>query len=229
MIFAQEVNWCMKDCDKQRLQITVSINLWKILAGHTGDWFDVKTASICTTELRDALKSFILTSLKFKVAPYPIIVSLDTLTWQGSWRSACLAVLVTIEPVHDRTNWNNRKHNHRSLEDLCCDKMAEKFRWNLKSSSKLSLDQVKLERSVCFSEWFLKQQPLKENRSERDVCGLQIPCQLSFLTYIRAYSFWLICCSFERDSEDIKNGLLSRWKATILKIFWASPLDPAGD
>ena len=77
--FAQEVDWCMKDCDKQRLQTTVSINLWKILAGHTGDWFDVKTASICTTELWDALKSFILTSLKFKVAPYPIIVSLDTL------------------------------------------------------------------------------------------------------------------------------------------------------
>ena len=69
----------MKDCDKQRLQTTVSINLWKILAGHTGDWFDVKTASICTTELWDALKSFILTSLKFKMAPYPIIVSLDTL------------------------------------------------------------------------------------------------------------------------------------------------------
>ena len=77
--FAQEVDWCMKDCDKQRLQTTVSINLWKILAGHTGDWFDVKTASICTTELWDALKSFILSSLKFKVAPYPIIVSLDTL------------------------------------------------------------------------------------------------------------------------------------------------------
>ena len=76
--FAQEVDWYMKDCDKQRLQTTVSINLWKILAGHTGDWFDVKTASICTTELWDALKSFILTSLKFKVAPYPIIVSLDT-------------------------------------------------------------------------------------------------------------------------------------------------------
>ena len=56
--FAQEVNWCMKDCDKQRLQTTVSINLSKILAGHTGDWFDVKTASICrpTTELWDALK-----------------------------------------------------------------------------------------------------------------------------------------------------------------------------
>ena len=69
----------MKDCDKQRLQTTVSINLWKILAGHTGDWFDVKTASICTTELWDALKSFVLTSSKFKVAPYPIIVSLDTL------------------------------------------------------------------------------------------------------------------------------------------------------
>ena len=77
--FAQEVDWCMKDCDNQRLQTTVSINLWKILAGHTGDWFDVKTASICTTELWDALKSFILTSLKFKVAAYPIIVSLDTL------------------------------------------------------------------------------------------------------------------------------------------------------
>ena len=69
----------MEDCDKQRLQKTVSINLWKILAGHTGDRFDVKTASIYTTELWDALKSFILTNLKFKVAPYPIIVSLDTL------------------------------------------------------------------------------------------------------------------------------------------------------
>ena len=77
--FALEVGWCMKDCDKQRLQTTVSINLWKSLAGHTGDWFDVKTASICTTELWEALKSFILTSLKFKVAPYPIIVSLHTL------------------------------------------------------------------------------------------------------------------------------------------------------
>ena len=77
--FSTPPYWCMKDCDKQRLQTTVSINLWKIFAGHTGDWFDVKTASICTTELWDALKSFILTSLKFKVAPYPIIVSLDTL------------------------------------------------------------------------------------------------------------------------------------------------------
>ena len=37
--------WCLKDCDKQRLQTTVLINLWKIFAGHTGDWFDVKTAS----------------------------------------------------------------------------------------------------------------------------------------------------------------------------------------
>ena len=94
--FAQEVDWCMINCDKQRLQTSVSINLWKILAGHTGDWFDVKTASICTTELWDALKSFILTSLKFKVAPYPIIVSLDTLMQRfrseslrvRSWRSA---------------------------------------------------------------------------------------------------------------------------------------------
>ena len=64
--FAQEVDWCMKDCDTQRLQTTVSINLWKILAGHTGDWFDVKTASICTTEHWDVLKSFILSRLKFK-------------------------------------------------------------------------------------------------------------------------------------------------------------------
>ena len=78
--FAQEVDWCLKDCDKQRLQTTVSKNLWKIFAGHTGDRFDVRTASICTTDLWDALKSFILNSLKFKVAPYPIIVSLDTLT-----------------------------------------------------------------------------------------------------------------------------------------------------
>ena len=80
MIFCTRGWLIMKDCGKQRLQTTVSINLWKILAGHTGDWFDVKTASICTTELWDALKSFILTSLKFKVAPYPIIVSLDTLS-----------------------------------------------------------------------------------------------------------------------------------------------------
>ena len=80
MIFAQEVDWCLKDCDKQRLQTTVSIHLWKILAGHTEDWFDVKTASICTTKLWNALKSFILTSLKIKVAPYPLIVSLDTLS-----------------------------------------------------------------------------------------------------------------------------------------------------
>ena len=42
MSFTQEVDWCMKDCDKQRLQTIVSINLWKIFAGHTGDWFDVK-------------------------------------------------------------------------------------------------------------------------------------------------------------------------------------------
>ena len=79
--FAQEVDWCLKDCDKQRLQTTVSINLYKIFVGHTGDWFDVRTASICTTDLWHAVKSFILNSLKFKVAPYPIRVSLDTLTF----------------------------------------------------------------------------------------------------------------------------------------------------
>ena len=81
--FAQEVDWCLKDCDKQRLQTTVSKNLWKIFAGHTGDRFDVRTASICTTDLWDALKSFILNSLKFRVAPYRIIVSLDTLRVPG--------------------------------------------------------------------------------------------------------------------------------------------------
>ena len=80
-IFAREVDrdWCLKDCDKQRLQTTVSMKLWKIFAGHTGDWFDVRTASICTTELWDPLKSFVLNSLKIKVAPFPIILSLDTL------------------------------------------------------------------------------------------------------------------------------------------------------
>ena len=46
--FAQEVDWCMKDCDEQLLQTTVSRNLWKTLASHNGDWFDVKTASICS-------------------------------------------------------------------------------------------------------------------------------------------------------------------------------------
>ena len=66
--------------DKQRLQTTVSINLWKIFVGPTGDWSDVRTASICTTDLWDALKSFILNSLKFKMAAYPKIVSLDTLS-----------------------------------------------------------------------------------------------------------------------------------------------------
>ena len=77
--FAQEVNMVSERRWQTALACTVSINLSKSFAGHTGDWFDVKTASICTTELWDALKNFILTSLKIKVAPYPIIVSLDTL------------------------------------------------------------------------------------------------------------------------------------------------------
>ena len=98
--FAQEVDCCLKDCDKQRLQTTVSINLWKIFAGHTGDWFDVRTASICTTDLWDALKSFILNSLKFKVAPYRIIVSLDTLS-----QTAMAAMVFYIE-------WNTQAHTH---------------------------------------------------------------------------------------------------------------------
>ena len=78
-IFAQEVDWCIKDCDKERLQTTAFINVWKIFTGYTGYWFDIKTASTCTTELWDALKSFILDSLKIKVAPHTLIVSLDTL------------------------------------------------------------------------------------------------------------------------------------------------------
>ena len=92
--------WCQKDCDKQRLQTTVSINLSKSFTGHTGDWFDVKTASICTItiELRDALKNFILTSLKIKVAPYPVIVSLDTLN-QSPLSCRCIPILVCLVTV----------------------------------------------------------------------------------------------------------------------------------
>ena len=82
-IFAQEVDWYIKDCDKERLQTTAFINVWKISPGCTGDWFDVETALTCTTELWDALKSFILDSLEIKVAPHPIIVSLDTLKEDG--------------------------------------------------------------------------------------------------------------------------------------------------
>ena len=77
--FAQEVDWCVKDCDKERLLTTAFIKVWKIFPGYTGDWFDVKPASTCTTELWDGLKSFILDSLKIKVAPHHIIVSLDIL------------------------------------------------------------------------------------------------------------------------------------------------------
>ena len=33
MIFADEVDWCLKDCDEQRLQTTLLINVWKIFAG----------------------------------------------------------------------------------------------------------------------------------------------------------------------------------------------------
>ena len=76
--FLHKRSWCIKDCDKERLQTTAFINVWKIFPGYTGHWFDVKTASTCTTDLWDALKSFILDSLKIKVAPHPIIVSLDT-------------------------------------------------------------------------------------------------------------------------------------------------------
>ena len=91
-IFAQAVDWCIKDCDKERLQTTAFINVWKILPGYTGDWLDVKTASTCTTELWDALKSFILDSLKIKVAPHPIIVSLDTLKrWRWDWNLSLYA------------------------------------------------------------------------------------------------------------------------------------------
>ena len=92
-IFAQEVDWCIKDCDKERLQTTAFIKVWKIFPGYTGDWFDVKTASTCTTELWDALKSFILDSLKIKVAPHPIIVSLDTLKLAAATRLFSFATL----------------------------------------------------------------------------------------------------------------------------------------
>ena len=85
--FAQEVDWCIKDCDKQRLHTTAFINVWKIFPGCTGDWFDVKTASTCTTELWDALKSFILDSLKIKVAPYSKAVSLDNMNNMNKLRA----------------------------------------------------------------------------------------------------------------------------------------------
>ena len=62
-----------------RFGTRTTMNVWKIFAGHTGAWFDVKTASLCTTELWEAQKSFILSSWKIKAAPYPMIVSLDTL------------------------------------------------------------------------------------------------------------------------------------------------------
>ena len=117
--FAQEVDWCLKDCDKQRLQTAVSKNLWKIFAGHTGDWFNVRTASICTTDLWDALKSFILNSLKFKVAPYPIIVSLDTLTSDkptNAWSFAPLCIVQEKEhnswPLRP---WSSPAWNLRSI------------------------------------------------------------------------------------------------------------------
>ena len=106
--FAQEVDWCLKDCDKQRLQTTVSINLWKIFAGNTGDWFDVKTASICTTELWDALKSFILTSFKIKVAPYPIRVSLDSSSERSQKHVVCAALCASWRLEYGDWNWLNR-------------------------------------------------------------------------------------------------------------------------
>ena len=70
------------------------MNLWKIFAGHTGDWFDVKTASICTTELWDAVKSFVLNGLKIRLAVCPIIVSLGTLS------TSCCQISTACVPLH---------------------------------------------------------------------------------------------------------------------------------
>ena len=134
-IFAQEVDWCIKDCDKERLQTTAFINVWKIFPGYTGDWFDVKTASTCTTELWDALKSFILDSLKIKVAPHPIIVSLDTLTstqrlsfFPGpffahaiTYRSTSTTNCMQIRPrMHARANGFSKNANKILLELKLC-------------------------------------------------------------------------------------------------------------
>ena len=126
--FAQEVDWCLQDCDKQRLQTTVSINLWKIFAGHTGDWFDVRTASICTTDLWDALKSFILNSLKFKVAPYPIIVSLDTLKEQKRFLSLFSTFFFTFPYSHNFLN-----HFHPFPNQCTC----KEFQYRSKSCPNL--------------------------------------------------------------------------------------------
>ena len=98
----KRMTWCLKDCDKQRLQTTVSINLSKSFAGHTGDWFDVKTASICTTELWDALKNFILTGLEIKVASYPIIVSLEV---HALHNIVCIGLASATSQPRNRQNW----------------------------------------------------------------------------------------------------------------------------
>ena len=118
-IFAQEVDWCIKDSDKERLQTTAFINVWKIFPGYTGDWFDVKTASTCTTELWDALKSFILESLKIKVAPHPIIVSLDTLSWTYCKKEVFSPAKRSFQfvPV---TIWSEFKFDHGKLYDTIC-------------------------------------------------------------------------------------------------------------
>ena len=63
----------------QTVCVSVTINVWKVFHSH----IKKRTASICTNELWEVLKSFtLLDSLKFKVALYPKIVSLDTLIWR---------------------------------------------------------------------------------------------------------------------------------------------------
>ena len=110
--FAQDVDWCLKDCDKQRLQTIVFINVWKVFAGHTGDWPDVKTASICTTELWDALKIFILNSLRIKgsversLLPWAVFL---IFTRNRSWKSEdYLCTLFFIEMSKERLEKSER-------------------------------------------------------------------------------------------------------------------------
>ena len=134
--FLQGVDRCIKDCDKERLQTTAFINVWKIFPGYTGDWFDVKTASTCTTELWDALKSFILDSLKIKVAPHPIIVSLDTLiiifpleppekAWHREPGAQKSNIFCAKDSIH--TVGNKRDHNKAILKIWISDKLRFYF------------------------------------------------------------------------------------------------------
>ena len=90
-----------------------------------------QTALICTTELRDYLISFNLTSLKFKVARYPIIVSLDSWSqksfepahqWRhGVWNEVTQSktVFCTVRNGEDQGDTNSVDDFNRQLCVVC--------------------------------------------------------------------------------------------------------------